>query len=309
VLGTAPCSHRPCTSVVRTTDGGRSWVGIPAPKFKLSAFRGGPGLDGLRFADSQDGFAFGSQLWVTHDGGATAAGWQRVRLPGYVADLETSAGVVFAAVTNSHDRVTVYRSAASGGSWQQVAGLPANVSGGAALGTITLHGNAAWIILGNRLYASQTGSSWTKEPFRCPRREGGMASVGAASASRITLLCTGDPALGSELKVLYASADGGTRFSRAGRPPSGGTGLNLLAQPTAKHVFIATFSGATWLDASNDGGRRWHTSLGLADGGKGWADFGFTTARQGVAIEGVPSIGSRMYLTRNAGRSWRKVRF
>jgi hypothetical protein len=30
-LGTAPCSSNPCTSLVRTSDGGRSWVGIRPP--------------------------------------------------------------------------------------------------------------------------------------------------------------------------------------------------------------------------------------------------------------------------------------
>ena len=35
VLGTAPCTHKPRTSIVRTTDGGRSWAGIPAPRFPL----------------------------------------------------------------------------------------------------------------------------------------------------------------------------------------------------------------------------------------------------------------------------------
>ena len=33
VLGTAPCGSPPCTSVLRTRDGGRSWRGIPAPRY------------------------------------------------------------------------------------------------------------------------------------------------------------------------------------------------------------------------------------------------------------------------------------
>src|SRR6185437_2971484 len=36
VLGSAPCANPVCTSVVRTTDGGRSWSDVPAPTEKLS---------------------------------------------------------------------------------------------------------------------------------------------------------------------------------------------------------------------------------------------------------------------------------
>ena len=79
VLGIAPCTYKPCTSVARTTDGGAAWVGIPAPRFLLARWPGQRGLSYLRFADPLDGFAFGSQLWVTHDGSAT---WHHVPLPG-----------------------------------------------------------------------------------------------------------------------------------------------------------------------------------------------------------------------------------
>src|SRR5580692_12545384 len=121
VLGTAPCTHKPCTSVVRTTNGGRSWVGIPAPLLGLSSFEGQPGLDRIRFADTRDGFAYGSQLWVTHNGGAR---WARVRqVPGYIGDLEASDGVVYADSIKS-DRITVYRSPAGANSWHRVARLP-----------------------------------------------------------------------------------------------------------------------------------------------------------------------------------------
>jgi hypothetical protein len=48
----------------------------------------------------------------------------------------------------------------------------------------------------------------------------------------------------------------------------------------------------------------------LQDGGLGWNDFGFTTASQGVAVEGTQALSSsNLWLTRNAGRSWSKVRF
>jgi photosystem II stability/assembly factor-like uncharacterized protein len=303
VLGTAPCAHKPCTSVLRTTDGGRSWVGIPAPRFPLAPASWLSGLHHLRFADPLDGFAFGSQLWVTHDGGAS---WRRVPMAGQIADLEASAGVAYAAITDRHGTVTVYRSRARGGAWLPVPGLPAHVPGFAALGTITLHGTAGWVILGNRLYATQSGRTWVREPARCAL---GMASVGAYDTRRVTLLCVGDPAAGSALKVLYASGDGGAHFRRAGAPPISGDGFDLLAQPTPRHIFLATTSGASWLYVTGNGGRTWGQSLFIADGGAGWSDFGFTTSIQGAAIDGNLLSGSHMYMTWDAGRTWHAIRF
>ena len=303
VLGTAPCAHKPCTSVLRTTDGGRSWVGIPAPGFPLAPASWLGGLHHLRFADPLDGFAFGSQLWVTHNGGA---GWRRVPMPGKIADLEASAGVVYAAVTDRHGRVTVFRSRARGGVWLPVPGLPAHVRGSATLGTITLHGTAGWVILGNRLYATQSGSAWVREPARCAF---GMASVGAFDTRRVTLLCVGEPATGNALKVLYASGDGGAHFRRAGAPPVSGDGFDLLAQPAPQHIFLATTSAASWLYVSGNGGRTWGQSLFISDGGAGWSDFGFTASSQGAAIDGNLLSGSHMYMTRDAGRTWHAIRF
>lgn len=303
VLGTAPCAHAPCTSVVRTTNGGRSWVGIPAPLLGLSRFSGSAGLDRIRFADTKDGFAYGSELWVTHDGGSR---WARLRqVPGYIADLEASAGTVYAASLRSN-HITIYRSPDGRNDWHRVAGLPAPAGFG-GLGTITLHGSAAWIILGGRLYASSTGAHWTRESFRCPALLA-IDSAAAYSTRDLTVLCAGDPGAGNTEKVVYASTDGGARFTKAGTPPTGGDG-GILAEPTTKHLFVATASGATWLYVSSDGGHRWGNSLTLVDGGKGWNDFGFTTAGQGVAIEGTPAVGSRLYMTGNGGASWHKVRF
>jgi photosystem II stability/assembly factor-like uncharacterized protein len=303
VLGTAPCAHKPCTSVVRTTDGGHSWAGIPAPLLGLASYAGAPGLDRIRFADGRDGFAYGSQLWVTHDGGAR---WARVRqVPGYIADLEASDGLVYAASYRSN-HIAIYRSPAAANDWRRVASLPV-VAGFGGLGTITLYGKAAWIILGNRIYASQNSRTWSRESVRCPRFLG-YTSIAADSSKRVTLLCTGNPGLGNSEKVLYASSDGGGRYAKVGSLPTGGDG-GVLAEPTTKHLFVATSSAATWIYVSTDGGKRWHNALSLDDGGKGWNDFGFTTAVQGAAVEGTPAVGSRMYMTWDAGVRWHIIRF
>jgi len=307
VLGTTKtCARKPCTSVLRTTDGGRSWAGIPAPKYKVARYGLAPGLERLRFADTLDGFAYGSQLWVTHNGGSS---WHRVRqVPGYVTDLETSAGVVYAVTSvQKFGKELVYSSPAASDSWHRVAGLP-EAAGPGGLFSITLHGKAGWVLLGSKLYATQNGSRWTKERFTCPAGYG-ITSVGAYSARQITLLCVGNPGLGSTSKLVYASGNGGAHFTKVGVPPRGGDG-GLLAEPTPRHLFIATASGASWLYASTDGGQRWHKALTLDDAGLGWNDFGFTTPSQGVAVEGMAPLGlTRLWLTRNAGRTWHAVKF
>jgi photosystem II stability/assembly factor-like uncharacterized protein len=305
VLGTTrTCAHAPCTAVLRTTDGGRRWSGIPAPKFKLAGDNFSAGLIRLRFADAADGFAYGSQLWVTHNGGS---GWHRVRqVPGDIGDLETSAGVAYLA-SQRGGKETIYSSPAGRNSWHRVTGLP-RVSGSASLGTITVHGRSGWIILGNRIYATSNGSAWSRESFRCPAGFG-IASLAAGSPKKISVLCSGEAGLGSTTKRVYVSADGGTSFTVAGRPPAGGDG-GLLAEPAPRHLLIATSSGATWTYVSTDGGRKWKDgALSLDDGGLGWNDFGFTTASQGVAVEGTPFLGSKLWLTRDSGRHWVRVRF
>src|SRR5207248_7911323 len=63
LLADATCSSPPCTSVLRTTDGGTSWVGVPAPRVGTSypcAKPCGehPWVDSLRFADRTNGWAY-----------------------------------------------------------------------------------------------------------------------------------------------------------------------------------------------------------------------------------------------------------
>src|SRR5947209_5565348 len=95
MLGGAPCSRPPCTSIVRTTDGGRTFVGIPAPRPEDPA--GSDRVSQLRFADSRNGLAYGPGLWVTHDGGAH---WQSLS-SGRVNELAIGGGYVYAIeVTN-----------------------------------------------------------------------------------------------------------------------------------------------------------------------------------------------------------------
>ncbi len=101
-LGSAPCAHPPCTSVVHTLDGGRTWAGLPAPvayleSDQLTASAAGPCsstvacVHGIRFADASTGYAFGAtSLWLTTNGGHT---WSK-RSTDPTDALEVSHGLV-----------------------------------------------------------------------------------------------------------------------------------------------------------------------------------------------------------------------
>ena len=97
-LGTAPCGNPPCTSILRTTDGGRSWVGIPAPRAFLTesdtCASACDQISHLRFANPLVGYAYGpNSLYLTTDGGAS---WHKQ--PGYAYGLEVVAGIGAAGV-------------------------------------------------------------------------------------------------------------------------------------------------------------------------------------------------------------------
>ncbi len=86
------CATEFCTSVARTDDAGDSWAGVPAPL--TGAADGATGVSQIRFLNLDDGWAFGPELWATHDGGQT---WAQVDTHGQrVTDLETVGDRVFA---------------------------------------------------------------------------------------------------------------------------------------------------------------------------------------------------------------------
>ncbi|HWD08041.1 MAG TPA: YCF48-related protein, partial [Actinomycetota bacterium] len=93
-----------CTAaILHTADGGKTWAPVPAPAVPLAqapdASNGG--VSAIRFANANDGWLFGPELWSTHDGGAS---WSRPGAPGlssqyaYVDDLEAANGLASAAV-------------------------------------------------------------------------------------------------------------------------------------------------------------------------------------------------------------------
>jgi hypothetical protein len=314
VLGTAPCSHAPCTSIVRTLDRGASWHGFPAPVVPLSS-PGGAGVWGIRFATPEHGFVFGDGLRETTDGGQR---WTSAAYPGgSILSLTAIDGQVLALTATCSaqggcaESGTLLRRPLAGGAWSQVTQVPtAGITDPTDM-IATQAGVAAALDGSDVAVTSNGGVTITRHPTPC-----GTAtmmrgvSVAVIAPDGLALLCTGQGYTGHTVKTVYTSGNLGATWVKAGVPGSAGDGGTIAAASPAQLV-IATASAASWLYYSADGAAQWQTVLTEPDGGQGWADLGFTTASDGAVIHGPASKGfaGQLMLTQDGGLTWRQVSF
>jgi hypothetical protein len=318
VLGTAPCAHAPCTSVVRTLDRGQSWFGLPAPAEPVGqpGLAAAPAVWGIRFATPGHGFVFGDGLWETTDGGGH---WIRDAEPaGSILSLAIVSGQVLALTARCtpaggcEQSAVLERRALGGGSWTAVEKV--------TIGNLidpddliaTQAGVAAVIDGRDVLVTADGGLTFTVDPIPCPP-PAQRPSVAVTSPHGLALLCVGEGYTGHTMKRVYVSRDDGAHWARAGAPsPDGDAGT--IAATAAGEMAIATASAASWLFYS--GGSSWRIVYTADDGGMGWADLGFTTATDGVVVHG-PADGDgnstqrpgQLFLTSDGGTTWYQVSF
>lgn len=319
VLGTAPCARRPCSVILRTRDRGSSWVGLPAPRQRVSSAYGS-GLWGLRFADLREGFAFGQGLWETTNGSAS---WRRVSAPTrFVVDLAAVRNRELVMVgarcqfgtTGCAGRLTIYHRALGGGRWQ----VSATTARSALNESLAVHGSTVWVLAGTQLWVSTNGGrSFRSHGQPCARTPSGLpmptslTSVGAHSY----LLCTGQGFLSHTVKFVYETAGTNSAWKLVGKPPTPGDG-GMLAAGSDHAIVIATASAASWLYLSRASGHAWTTPLSFSDGGDGWGDLGFTTASDGVVIHapartdgGSANFPGQLELSSDGGQTWQMAAF
>ena len=87
-LAQTTCAGTPCPALLRTQDGGRTWQQVHSfTQADVSSAQGDAqpliqpagAISDLRFLDARTGYLFGSDLWVTHDGGRS---FTQVQHPG-----------------------------------------------------------------------------------------------------------------------------------------------------------------------------------------------------------------------------------
>ncbi|HEY6538322.1 MAG TPA: hypothetical protein VI138_04685 [Candidatus Dormibacteraeota bacterium] len=312
-LGTAPCAKGRCLAVVQTDDAGASWSRLKPPP---TGYSEEGGVDGIRFADSLDGWAFGSsQLWATHDAGAS---WTRVEIPGWPSadffGLETADGVVYLTFVGSvaQDRVRVASSPVGSNDFTV---SPTSVERGAGpvpYTELVVQGAGAWLLQVDRTViggAQLAGTRWTEWAPPCVQANG--AAVLAASSARDLFAVCDQGVWGPASPVgdrAWVSSDGGSSFSLLPTAlpslTSAGPSLGPIASPSP--TVIAIGDGTSIL-ASFDGGGSWST---VFSGSKPITYLGFTTPSQGVAIsspyQGAP--GS-LLMTHDGGHSWAAIAF
>jgi hypothetical protein len=315
VLGTAPCAHAPCTSILRTLDRGVSWVGLPAPVVPLGApyTATSPAVWGIRFANPEQGFVFGNGLWATADGGEQ---WTAITSPGgLIADLEVIDSQVLAlsyvctAQSGCSQGGTLYRRALSGGAWSVVT----RINGERVIAT---QARVAAVLDGGKVVVTGDGGlTIAVRDTPCDTQALAASAVAVSGPGSLALLCAGGAAAGSVQKTVYVSGNLGASWTTAGSPPLGGDPFEISAGPPTG-LTVAAASGASFLYYSADDGLHWSIAYKAIDGGAGFSDLGFTTPADGVVVSGAAfSDGNSIWqpgtllLTSDGGASWAPVRF
>ncbi len=268
----------------------------------------------MRFATKNDGWAFGPQLWSTHNGGQT---WTAQSTPGPVYDVEASGGVAYLLEATCGTEPCVQgdrllQTPVSTDGWTAISGP--KLADGA--GSLAPHGSTVWVVVngaGTSTFDMVTSaSSWHRLANPCAAAGADLALVGVAPVSTSALfeLCAGDPGAGSETKVVLFSSDGGVHATATSAAPARGGLASGIAAASTSVVAVPAASGGSYVYRSADGGHTWATPLSQGDGGVGYFDVGFTTATQGVAVYGNPAQGSSsLLMTHDAGATWKPVTF
>jgi photosystem II stability/assembly factor-like uncharacterized protein len=296
ILGTARCltGSGTCGAILRTTDGGSVFAGIPSPTV------GANEVSQLRFAGPLDGYAFGPELWQTADGGAT---WANVPIPGQVTELEAADGEAYALVTGAGSANSTSNEllTAPVGSlqWRQVS-TPTPLGYGAQF---ALSGPNLYVLGGNGdlvlLYSTDKGAQFSQRVDPCTAGLGGSVTAAADGTSTLWASCpTG------MMAEAMLSTNGGVTWRVATATGAFPNSLELAA--VSSSVALAspapeTLSGA--LVRTTNGGSTFAAVLsGSSPSSVSWV--GFSDPSRAYAL-----LAGSLFESSDGGATWRSVAF
>jgi photosystem II stability/assembly factor-like uncharacterized protein len=322
LLGDAPCAEPDCTSILRTTDGGASFTGVPAPQAPLAVAGStspSPGVNTLRFADAKDGYAFatgpGGQFWDTHDGGQTwsePAALSGKDLLGFGSGDGYALVLAGTCANGSCSQVVLERSPVGGDNW---AALPVPVPSGVdELATMAVHGPNVWLSMSasssqsNQLLVVSTnaGTSFTSYQSPCSPDLGG--TLEASSAEVVWAVCpTG------MMAQAFRTDDGGAHWATL---PTGELPNSAQIAPASDSSALLVTSEGGPLELTTDDGSTWTDVSGTVTSDSwAWSWLGFTDAQTGTALQETGNLPSgwpwphgpfpeRLMRTTDGGKTW-----
>jgi hypothetical protein len=300
LLGDAACPAAVCTSIVRTSDGGKHFVAIPAPRVPLTNSNdASDSIDTLRFASPLVGYAFNAQsfrradapsdpIWETTDG---AARWRRLTIED-VRAFATGGGFLYLLTGSCRSgvcRSLALRRAPLGTTDWTLTPLPV----GAVDSTILLavHGRAVWIsasptsgVHPNQILLTSTDSGEGFTTGRSPCVNGLGGDLEATSMSVLWAICPTGMLAGA-----VRSIDGGVTWStlQVGRGLSNGARIAPADDSTA----VVSTGDQTQLLRTSDGGATFAQVYPPRAGS--WNFIGFTDAQTGSGIRTLPGNSPR----------------
>jgi photosystem II stability/assembly factor-like uncharacterized protein len=312
-LGSAPCSQPPCTSLLRTRDGGRTWVGVPAPRVELHYPCARPTCGSIPFAghvifaDERNGWVYGSVLYVTHDG---ALHWHQVPpLQGIVGVLAGNGTVLVLHQFTRHEGqcvepdCSIVASEADSGSdsFRQVP-LPTFAYGN--YGWPARHADKIWLLVGgsknNTLFRSvDAGQHWST--LHVPCANSGAAQLDVTASGELWTVCPSESSTNDPPGYLLVSPDGGTTWNPPRPIPHGHDpqqGVLGIAVSADGHGYANVASDT--LLVTNDDGQHWQRSLYIPK--RYLESIGSQDATHAHALAGAPSTG--MWRTTDGGAHW-----
>lgn len=305
------------TAVIRTTDGGSSWLmaspsglsGSPSSAFFLDASTAWLAVMG---ADPTTG-----TLFHTTDGGAS---WSSAAVPfggGSLKFTDPLHGweLVGLSAGMSHEAVAVYRTSDGGTTWTRAIIDDPSVSGysdslplvGDKNGISALDAAHAWVT-GTQpsddfiyVYATQDGgTSWIHQNFSIPSGY----SPAQTSANLPVFFGSNQAVLpvmlfsNNNASVFYVSQDGGQTWTATTPVAQGG----FLAVASASDFFV--WDGGTSLNASQDAGANWTTITPNVKLKDNLVSFQFVNATTGWALTSDANSHHILYKTTDGGATW-----
>ena len=305
VLGTVGGS----LALARTQDGGS--VTPPAAAFYTGP--GSTGVDAIRFANQEDGWVYGYDLYATQNGGAS---WTQVALPGLnlstgvtpIQELETSAGSVAAVISGTADFL-IDTAVVGSNSWTTSPTTVAYGAGPIPEAQLVLQGSSGWVVENDRVVAGgarlQSGA-WAAWTAPCSTANGPATLAGSSSTNLIAACEAGlYGGTSSPTEQAYTSTTGGGSFTElATALPSACQGSSVLSSPTTS---VAAAGCGGEIVASFNGGGSWATVF-TGSGNTSISYIGFTTPTQGVAIEAsLTDSAGPLLMTHDGGHTWAAV--